>query len=251
MTTTTKTYLITNRIACTILGFFEAASEDDAVLAMIRDAGYRDAAHEAEVLDSTVEKLRDELVVTEEDVPAAITALAQEMVRCYRVCGDDLTAADMIDDNAHHADDWDGVGVHACGVAAGLRGYLVDAIWRQHRDDLRDAYAAAWRAAVKVDLAARSTEESAEDAADGVPLRIVGGQRVDLDGVPHLLVGTLGCAPEHGDGTREADLLAEAGVLGERVALREEGCWAYPIRHDDRGLAVAACPEVAPYLAAA
>ena len=188
---------------------------------------------------------------TTTDLRAAITALAAAMVQCYRVCGDDLSAADMIDDNAHHADDWDGVGVHACGVAAGLRGYLVDAIWRQHRDDLRDAYAAAWRAAVKVDLAARSTEESAEDAADGVPLRIVGGQRVDLDGVPHLLVGTLGCAPEHGDGTREADLLAEAGVLGERVALREEGCWAYPIRHDDRGLAVAACPEVAPYLAAA
>lgn len=92
-------------------------------------------------------------------------------------------------------------------------------------------------------------DDDAEDAADGVPLRVVAGRRVDLDGMPHLLVGTLGCEPEHGDGTREADLLVEAGILGERHALREENCWAYPIRHDDRGLAVAACPEVAPYLA--
>lgn len=152
------TYLITNRIACTILGIFEAASEDDAVAAMIRDAGYRDAVHEAEVLESTVEKLRDELVVTEVDVPAAITALAHEMVRCYRVCGDDLSAADMIDDNAHHADDWDHVGVGACGVTAGLRPSLVEALWQQYRDDLRDAYVAAWRAAVTLDLAATVKE---------------------------------------------------------------------------------------------
>lgn len=156
--TTTKTFLITNRITCTVPGIYTGATEDDAVLAMIRDAGYRDAQHEAEVLDSTVEKLRDELVVTEVDVPAAITALAQEMVQQYRVCGDDLSAADMIDDNAHHADDWDRVGVEACGVAAGLPFDLVGALWQQYRDDLRDAYVAAWREAVTLDLAATVKE---------------------------------------------------------------------------------------------
>lgn len=80
MTTTMKTFLIVNRITAQS-GLFLATSEDDAVAAMIRDAGYRDAQHEAEVLDASVEKLRDELRVTEVDVPAAIEA-DRESVDC-------------------------------------------------------------------------------------------------------------------------------------------------------------------------
>ena len=80
MTTTTKTFLIIARASGQNMGLFEAATEDDAVLAMIRAAGYRDAAHEAEVLQSTPEKLRAELSVFEIDVPAIVAKLADAMV---------------------------------------------------------------------------------------------------------------------------------------------------------------------------
>ncbi len=146
------TYLITNRIACTILGLFEAASEDDAVAAMIRDAGYRDAVHEAEALESTVEKLRDELVVTEVDVPAAITALAAAMV-------DNDRNTDVLDDvDAGSSDHWDNCSVYGVAEEIGIPLALVAVIgWPA----IRDAYAKAWRAAVELDLAATVKEIAA------------------------------------------------------------------------------------------
>jgi len=252
MTKPMKTFLLGNRIACTSLGLYEAASEDDAVAAMIRDAGYRDADHEAEVLNSTVEKLRDELTIDEVDLAAAIKTIAAAMVDYDRDSSDSDAVRD--DADAGDASHWDGDGIRVVAqitVAqeAGVEGALARAIVGEYLPQIRDAYAVAWREAVALDLAAADDgEDGDEDAADGVPLRLTAGQRTRIYGVPHILVGTLGHDPEHGDGTREADLLVEAGILGERVAFREENSWAYPIRIDDCGLAAAACPEVEPYL---
>jgi hypothetical protein len=153
MTTTTKTYLITNRITCSVLGLYEAATEDEAVLAMIRDAGYRDAEDEAEVLDASVEKLRDELRVTEVDVPAAIATLAVVMVKADRESGDcidDVRADADAGDTSH----WDRLGVIAVADDAGVERALARTIAETKLDLVRDAYAAAWRAAVEAASAA-------------------------------------------------------------------------------------------------
>jgi hypothetical protein len=153
--TTTKTFLITNRIACTILGFFEAASEDDAVLAMIRDAGYRDAQHEAEVLDSTVEKLRDELVVTEVNLAATVKEIAEAMVAADRESGD--VEPEVLDDPAAgDPSNWDATPLRAyIADATNVDRALVAAIARDYMHLVHHAYGRAWRAAVELDLAAR------------------------------------------------------------------------------------------------
>jgi len=89
-------------------------------------------------------------------------------------------------------------------------------------------------------------------APSGVTLCLAGGTRSLIEGVPHLLVGSLDHAPEHGDGTREAELLREAGCLGQPVAFRDEEAdeqgWAYPVLIDDLRAAVARCPAVEPWL---
>jgi len=152
MTTTMKTFLIVNRITAQS-GLFLATSEDDAVAAMIRDAGYRDAQHEAEVLDASVEKLRDELRVTEVDVPAAMEALAAAMVEADREsvdCDDDV----LVDADAGDASHWDRLGVIAVADDAGVECALARTIAETELHLVRDAYAAAWRAAVEADLAA-------------------------------------------------------------------------------------------------
>ena len=144
MTTNMKTFLIVNRITAQS-GLFLATSEDDAVAAMIRDAGYRDAQHEAEVLDASVEKLRDELRVTEVDVPAAIEADRESVD-----CDDDV----LVDADAGDASHWDRLGVIAVADDAGVECALARTIAETELHLVRDAYAAAWRAAVEADLAA-------------------------------------------------------------------------------------------------
>jgi hypothetical protein len=149
MTTTTKTFLIVNRITCQNLGFFLAATADDAVIAMICEAGYHGAEHEAEVLQSSVEKLRDELRVTEVDVPEAAAKLAAAMVVADRESGDcdDVLADDTATGSGH----WDRSGLASIADDAGIDREVARALAGD--SDLRAAYAAAWRQAVEADLA--------------------------------------------------------------------------------------------------
>jgi hypothetical protein len=157
--TTTKTFLIINRITVANLGLFLATSEDDAVAKMIRDAGYRDAEHEAEVLQSTPSRLRDELRVTEIDVPEAAAKLAAAMVEYDRECAD---CADVSEDaDAADCDHWDLIGV-GCVAAdkADVHCDVARAIVRCRREDLREAYAKAWREAVEADLAEKAEAEA-------------------------------------------------------------------------------------------
>ena len=157
MTTTTTTFLIIARASGQNMGFFEAATEDEAVLAMVRGAGYRDARDEAEVLQSTPEALRAELSVFEIDVPAAIKALAAAMVEADRESTD---CADVRDDAlAGNECGWDRLGI--VGLAADLSlGHEGDdrevarAVCGYRFAELRAAYAKAWREAVEADLAA-------------------------------------------------------------------------------------------------
>jgi hypothetical protein len=137
MTTTMKTFLIIARASGQDMGLFEATSEDDAVNQMIRAAGYRDAEHEAEVLQSTPSKLRDELRVMEVDVPAAIDALAAAMVEADRESGD-YTAS--LRNNAAH---WDARGVISVAVEAGVDRWLARTIAETQLHLVRAAYAAA------------------------------------------------------------------------------------------------------------
>lgn len=159
------TYMITNRIACLVLGPYDAPTPDEAVEAMIRDAGYRDAAHEALVLETSVGKLRDELRVEEIDVPARIADVARSMVEYDRedACADVLFngetilagGARLLDAAADTADHWDRGGIVGAARDAGI-GYALGSLLAQHyAPQIREAYAVAWRAAVEADLAAR------------------------------------------------------------------------------------------------
>jgi hypothetical protein len=56
-------YDITTRAGGQYLGAYDGATEDDAVEALARDAGYHDTAHEAQVLETTPEALRADLIV--------------------------------------------------------------------------------------------------------------------------------------------------------------------------------------------
>jgi hypothetical protein len=164
MTTTMKTFLIINRITVANLGLFEAATEDDAVLAMIRDAGYRDAQDEAEVLQSTPEALRDELSVFPVDVPAIVAKLADAMVTQDRESHDCADVRDNAD--AVAVCGWDRLGIVGLvdDLSLGHEGddrEVARAIWEYSFSELREAYAKAWREAVEADLAEREAEAEA------------------------------------------------------------------------------------------
>jgi hypothetical protein len=138
------TYSISNRSSGFDLGIYNGSTADDAVNAMYMDAGYRDAQHAADVLETTVETLRSELVVTEVDV--TITALAASMVVLDRDSGDCVT-----DDGK--ADHWDLPGIRSAGEAADIDAALAAMIWQQYPHLVRAAYARAWRAAVAGEVA--------------------------------------------------------------------------------------------------
>jgi hypothetical protein len=145
------TYMITNRIAGLVLGPFDAPTPDEAVEAMIRDAGYRDARLEALVLETSVDKLRDELRVEEIDVPARIADVARSMVEYDR----EDVLFDAAADTADTADHWDRGGIVGAARDAGIGSALGSLLAQHYAPQIRDAYAVAWRAAVEADLAAR------------------------------------------------------------------------------------------------
>lgn len=60
-----RRYRIENARSGVVLGIYEGVNEDDAILAMHRDAGYDSTEEVARVLGKTVEQLTDELVVEE------------------------------------------------------------------------------------------------------------------------------------------------------------------------------------------
>jgi hypothetical protein len=157
MTSTTKTFLIIARASGQNLGLFTAATEDDAVNQMIRRAGYRDAQDEAEVLQSTPEKLRAELSVFEIDVPAIIATLADAMVEQDRESPD--CAEIHADVEAGKECGWDRLGIFSLvdDLSLGHEGddrEVARAVWEYSFSELRAAYAKAWREAVEADLAA-------------------------------------------------------------------------------------------------
>lgn len=154
--TTTKTFLICSRDAG-VLGLYEAASEAAAHDVLARDAGYRDCAHEAEVLSKSVEYLRADLTITEVDVPAAIEALAAAMVAADRESGD--VEPEVLDDPAAgDSSNWDVTPDRVYIADLDVDDALATAIARDYMHLVRDAYAAAWRAAVELDLAARDDD---------------------------------------------------------------------------------------------
>jgi Arc/MetJ family transcription regulator len=164
MTSTTKTFLIIARASGGNMGLFEATSEDDAVEQMIRAAGYRDAQDEAEVLQSTPEKLRAELSVFPVDVPAIVAKLADAMVTQDRESHDCADVRDNAD--AVAVCGWDRLGIVGLvdDLSLGHEGddrEVARAIWEYSFSELREAYAKAWREAVEADLAEREAEAEA------------------------------------------------------------------------------------------
>ena len=150
---TTKTFLICSRDAG-VLGLYEAASEAAAHDVLARDAGYRDCAHEAEVLSKSVEYLRADLTITEVDVPAAVDALAAAMVAADRESGD--VEPEVLDDPAAgDPSNWDATPLRAyIADATNVDRALVAAIARDYMHLVHHAYGRAWRAAVEAALAA-------------------------------------------------------------------------------------------------
>ena len=144
-------YLISSREAARTFGVYDAATEDDAREAYARDAGYRDCADEAAVLETTVERLHADLVVEPVDVADANATIAAAMVEIDRASSD----ADAVRDDADatSADGWDFRGTIDAGEDAGLDRRLARAIAAQYTPQIRAAYARAWRAAVEADLA--------------------------------------------------------------------------------------------------
>ena len=165
--TITKTFLIVQgveihriRLAGHLFGLFEAASEADAHEALARDFGYRDCAEMAEALESTVERLRSELTITEVNLAAAVTEIAEAMVAADRESGD--VEPEVLDDPAAgDPSNWDATPLRAyIADATNVDRALVAAIARDYMHLVHHAYGRAWRAAVELDLAARD-----EDAA--------------------------------------------------------------------------------------
>lgn len=91
----------------------------------------------------------------------ALEQLAHAMVEADRNSGE--CTADVLDDaDAGSSDHWDASGVYDVAEEMGLSAATVDAIgWPA----IRDAYAAAWRVAVELDLVAREAEIVAVEAA--------------------------------------------------------------------------------------
>lgn len=168
--TTTKTFLIIARASGQNLGIFEARTEDDAVATMIRRAGYRDAQHEAEVLQSAPAALRAELSVFEIDVPAIIAKLADAMVEQDRESPD--CAEIHADVEAGKGCGWDRLGLVSLAddLSLGHEGNdreVARAIGEYRFSEVREAYAKAWREAVEADLADMAAEKADEDWDEG------------------------------------------------------------------------------------
>lgn len=151
--TTMKLYSITNRTSSLHLGAYPGRTADEALDAYYSDAGYSCRVGAARALETTVEALLADLIVAEYDYADDLKTLVAEMIDCDR--DGDRSFADMSSDDldASNCDHWARSGlVYAVAELAGLSRATVDAIgWPA----IRDAYAAAWRAAVELELASR------------------------------------------------------------------------------------------------
>ena len=144
-------YSITNKTSGLHLGTYLGMDVADAIDAMACDAGYDSQAHVATALGTTVEALFADLIVVEHDYAADLSGLARMMVEMDRDSGECTT--DVLDDaDAGSSDHWDIRCVYDVAEKIGLSRATVDAIgWPA----IRDAYAAAWRAAVELELSSR------------------------------------------------------------------------------------------------
>ena len=149
--TTMKLYSITNRTSAQDLGAYPGRTADEALDAYYSDAGYSCRVGAARALETTVEALLADLIVAEYDYADDLSGLARMMVEMDRDSGE--CTADVLDDaDAGSSDHWDASGVYDVAEEMGLSAATVDAIgWPA----IRDAYAAAWRAAVELELASR------------------------------------------------------------------------------------------------
>ncbi len=144
-------YSITNRTSSLHLGYYPGRTADEALDAFYSDAGYSCRVGAARALETTVEALLADLIVAEYDYADDLATLADAMVEDDRTSGECTT--DVLDDaDAGSSDHWDARGVYGVAALAGLPRATVDAIgWPA----IRDAYAAAWRAAVELELSSR------------------------------------------------------------------------------------------------
>ena len=129
-------YSITNRTSAQDLGAYPGRTADEALDAFYIDAGYSCRIGAARALDTTVDALLADLIVAQYDY-------ADDLVRL---------AAAMDDADAGSSDHWDIRCVYDVAEKIGLSRATVDAIgWTA----IRTAYAAAWRAAVELELSSR------------------------------------------------------------------------------------------------
>ena len=146
-----KLYDITNKTSGVHLGHYPGRTADEALDAYYSDAGYSCRVGAARALETTVEALLADLIVAEYDYADDVAGLARMMVEMDRDSGE--CTADVLDDaDAGSSDHWDASGVYDVAEEIGISRAQVDAIgWPA----IRDAYAAAWRAAVELKLASR------------------------------------------------------------------------------------------------
>ena len=144
-------YSITNRTSGLHLGDYLGMDVADAIDAMACDAGYDSQAHAAAALGTTVEALFADLIVVEHDYAADLVRLADAMVEMDRDSGD-CTADVLADPDAGCSDHWDRLGIIVAAERIGISRGTVCAIGIVA---IRTAYAAAWRAAVELELSSR------------------------------------------------------------------------------------------------
>jgi len=144
-------YSITNKTSAQDLGAYPGRTADEALDAYYSDAGYSCRIGAARALDTTVDALVADLIIVEYDYADDLSGLARMMVEMDRDSGE--CTADVLDDpDAGSSDHWDASGVYDVAEEIGISRATVDAIgW----PTIRDAYAAAWRAAVELELASR------------------------------------------------------------------------------------------------
>ena len=144
-------YSITNRTSGLHLGTYLGMDVADAIDAMACDAGYDSQAHAAAALGTTVEALFAELIIAEHDYTNDLARLADAMVDDDRSSGE--CTVDVLDDpDAGGSDHWDRLGIICAAERIGVSRGAVAAIGIIA---IRDAYAAAWRAAVELELSSR------------------------------------------------------------------------------------------------
>jgi hypothetical protein len=144
-------YSITNKTSAQHLGTYLGMDVADAIDAMACDAGYDSQAHAAASLGTTVAALNADLIVAEHDYADDLVRLADAMVDDDRTL--DACTVDVLDDpDAGGSDHWDRLGIICAAERIGVSRSAVAAIGIIA---IRDAYAAAWRAAVELELSSR------------------------------------------------------------------------------------------------